>query len=258
MPTFFLLMKIKLTQSQKHLLLEYQKRAYSFDWDDNILFMPTQIYLEKKVKGEWVPVSISTEEFREVRNLIGKEFRYPNNNLTQAFKDFRDYDAFIRDTKESLRKKSFGPSFNKFIEALEYGNDFSIITARGNPPQAIKEGIKIIIDTIFTDEQKEKMEQAALTIQKHAFAAACGISAYITGLTVDVTTLAFTPPGAEEPITMSSCGALILPDVEYMKETNVERYQLYSEILGVTLSNAMFLDSEWANVAAFDHQLFEG
>ena len=110
----------------------------------------------------------------------------------------------------------------------------------------------------MSDEQKEKMEQAALTIQKHAFAAACGISAYITGLTVDVTTLAFTPPGAEEPITMSSCGALILPDVEYMKETNVERYQLYSEILGVTLSNAMFLDSEWANVAAFDHQLFEG
>jgi hypothetical protein len=110
----------------------------------------------------------------------------------------------------------------------------------------------------MSDEQKEKMEQAELTIQRHAFAAACGISAYITGLTVDVTTLSFTPPGAEEPITISSCGALILPDFEYMKETNAERYQLYSELLGVTLANSNFQDSEWANLAAFDHQLFEG
>ena len=150
-------MKIKLSQYQKSLLLEFKKRAYSFDWDDNILFMPTQIYLEKKVGDGWVPVSISTEEFREIRNKIGTDYKYGNDDLFYAFKDFRDYDAFIKDTKEALRKKAFGPSFNKFIEALEYGNDFSIITARGNPPNAIKEGIKVIIDTVFTKEQKEKM-----------------------------------------------------------------------------------------------------
>ena len=150
-------MKIKLNQYQKSLLLEFKKRAYSFDWDDNILFMPTQIYLDKKVGDEWIPVLVGTEEFREIRNKIGKEFRYGNNDLYYAFKDFRDYGAFIKDTKEALRKKSFGPSFNKFIEALLYGNDFSIITARGNPPKAIKDGIKVIIDTIFTEEQKEEM-----------------------------------------------------------------------------------------------------
>lgn len=150
-------MKIKLSQYQKSLLLEFKKRAYSFDWDDNILFMPTQIYLEKKVGDGWVPVLVSTEEFRDIRNKIGKDYKYGKDNLLYAFKDFRDYDAFIRDTKTALRKKSFGPSFKKFIEALEYGNDFSIITARGNPPKAIKDGIKIIIDTVFTDEQKEKM-----------------------------------------------------------------------------------------------------
>ena len=55
-------MKLKLTNSQHKLLLEFQKRAYSFDWDDNILFMPTRIYLEKKVGKGWVPVSFSTEE----------------------------------------------------------------------------------------------------------------------------------------------------------------------------------------------------
>lgn len=150
-------MKLKLNQYQKHLLLEFKKRAYSFDWDDNILFMPTQIYLDKKVGDGWVPVLVGTEEFREIRSKIGKEYRYGNDDLYYAFKDFRDYDAFIKDTKEALRKKSFGPSFDKFIEALLYGNDFSIITARGNPPKSIKDGIKLIIDTLFTEEQKEKM-----------------------------------------------------------------------------------------------------
>ena len=150
-------MRLRLNQRQKSLLMEFKKRAYSFDWDDNILFMPTKIHLDKKVGDGWVPVSVSTEEFREIRNLIGGKYRYGNDDLYYAFKDFRDYDAFIRDTKEALRKKSFGPSFDKFIEALVYGNDFSIITARGNPPKAIKDGIKIIIDTIFSEEQKEEM-----------------------------------------------------------------------------------------------------
>lgn len=151
-------MKIKLSQYQKNLLLEFKKRAYSFDWDDNILFMPTKIHLEKKVDTEWIPVLVGTEEFREIRDKIGKDYRYGKNDLYYAFKDFREYDAFIRDTKEALRKKSFGPSFGKFKEALLYGNDFSIITARGNPPKAIKDGIKLIIDTLFTNEEKKMME----------------------------------------------------------------------------------------------------
>ena len=151
-------MNIKLTDHQHKLLLEFQKRAYSFDWDDNILVMPTRIYLEKKVGNGWVPVSISTEEFRDIRKLLGKEFRYIDNNPLKAFVDFRDYDAFIRDTKESLKKNNYGPSFDKFKEALSYASDFSIITARGNPPKAIKEAIKIIIDTELTEEEKNQMK----------------------------------------------------------------------------------------------------
>ena len=43
-------------------------RGYSFDWDDNILFMPTTIKMEKKESLVWVPVNVSTEEFAELRN----------------------------------------------------------------------------------------------------------------------------------------------------------------------------------------------
>ena len=154
----FFTMNIKLTEYQHKLLLEFQKRAYSFDWDDNILMMPTRIKLEKKVGKGWVPVSISTEEFREIRKLIGGKFRYVDNDLKKSFADFRSHDAFIRDTLEALNNRSLGPSFDKFKEALSYGSDFSIITARGNPPAAIKEAIKIIIDKELSKEEKTQMK----------------------------------------------------------------------------------------------------
>ena len=42
-------------------------RGYSFDWDDNILFMPTKIKLEKKDGLNWVPINVSTEEFCRIK-----------------------------------------------------------------------------------------------------------------------------------------------------------------------------------------------
>ena len=150
-------MKIQLTESQYELLVEFQKRAYSFDWDDNILMMPTQIHLEKRVGEEWIPVDASTSEFAELRHEIGKEFRFLNDDPEEAFADFRDYDAFQRDTRIAIQKKSFGPSFDKFKEALMYGNDFSIITARGNSPKALKDGVRLLIDLSFSDQEKDTM-----------------------------------------------------------------------------------------------------
>ncbi len=173
-------MNIKLTESQYKLLKEFKKRAYSFDWDDNILMMPTRIHQDYNVNsndftdfgGEgnniWVPVSVSTEQFRSVRHKLGKEFRYPNDDILSAFKDFRDYDAFIEDTKEALSYRRYGPSFKKFKEALISGSDFSIITARSNPPQAIKDGIKLIIKNMGWLEEKEMEKNLnGLTIDEY-------------------------------------------------------------------------------------------
>ena len=96
-------MKLKLTESQYKLLKEFKKRAYSFDWDDNILMMHTRIHLDYNINGlAWAPVSVSTEQFRSVRHKLGTEFRYLNNDISQSFKDFRSYDAFIKDVGESL------------------------------------------------------------------------------------------------------------------------------------------------------------
>ena len=154
-------MNIKITESQYKILKETKKKVYSFDRDDNILNMPTRIHLDYSVNGLlWVPVSVSTEQFRSVRHKIGTEFRYLNDDIKQSFKDFRDYDAFIRDVKNALNSGSYsyGPSFNKFKEALKSGSDFSIITARSNSPQAIKDGIKILIDRTFKYDERKEME----------------------------------------------------------------------------------------------------
>jgi hypothetical protein len=38
---------------------------YAFDWDDNILYMPTAIRMERKEGDEWVPEDVSTAKFAE-------------------------------------------------------------------------------------------------------------------------------------------------------------------------------------------------
>ena len=42
-------------------------RGYSFDWDDNILHMPTKIAIDYNNGTEWVPTLITTEMFSKVR-----------------------------------------------------------------------------------------------------------------------------------------------------------------------------------------------
>jgi len=126
-------------------------RGYAFDWDDNILFMPTKINMQKNENGEWVDIKVSTEEFADVRNN-------PDYRLTPyAFDDFARPETFIRDVKIAIEGSKFAPSFEKFKEALTYANPFSIITARGTPPSAVKEGVKLLIGGTFNVSEIDKM-----------------------------------------------------------------------------------------------------
>jgi hypothetical protein len=40
---------------------------YMFDWDDNILHMPTKIHLERQVEGRWEPYPVSPSQFALIR-----------------------------------------------------------------------------------------------------------------------------------------------------------------------------------------------
>jgi hypothetical protein len=126
-------------------------RGYSFDWDDNILYMPTQIKMEKKDGLRWDPINVGTEEFAELRND-------PDYRLTDhAFMDFADPQTFISDVNKAIEEEKFAPSFEKFKESLINANPFSIITARGTPAHAIKEGVRILIGTTFTTQEVNTM-----------------------------------------------------------------------------------------------------
>ena len=149
-------------ESQKKFKLSY----YAFDWDDNILHMPTTIHMDRLVEGKWHPISILPPEFALIRN--NKEYRIRDNDPDKAYIEFKDYGprggkSFIKDIEYSLSHRKFGPSWNTFIKCLVEGSIFAIITARGHEYNTIKEGVKYVIDNCLSKEEKDKMYVNCLT-----------------------------------------------------------------------------------------------
>lgn len=132
-------------------------KYYAFDWDDNIVTMPTQIIL---LSDEDEEVGMSTEDFADYRGMIGKEpFEYKNKMIVGYADDpYRNFgvkgdNAFIVD---SLLAKP-GPSWNDFVEAINGGSIFSIITARGHTPSVLREAIYNMIVTNHNGISKESL-----------------------------------------------------------------------------------------------------
>jgi hypothetical protein len=138
---------------------ERNLRLYALDWDDNILGMPTKIYLKDKVGNS---IGMPTDHFAEYRHLIGKEpFEYEDSTIVgfdeDPFRDFTHPETFLSDTIKAVKKNRFSPSFEKFKETLIYANPFSIITARGHSPKVIKKGVKLFINIALTPQEKQEM-----------------------------------------------------------------------------------------------------
>jgi hypothetical protein len=131
-------------------------RYWAFDWDDNILDMPTKILMDQKVGSDWKPVEVSTADFAQVRNDV-ENYRIRNGSPEEAFSEFRDTgsrgsEAFIEDVEHCISDSHFGPAFENFLECLSEGGIFSIITARGHEPESIRRGVEYIIDNILTQK----------------------------------------------------------------------------------------------------------
>lgn len=148
-------------QKFKEFILEsssLELHFYSFDWDDNILHMPTVIHMDKKEGEKWVPVDVSTSDFANVRN-DKENYRLRDNDPSFAFSEFRDSGprgemAFLTDVKKALNEGLLGPSWDAFIECLKEGAIFSIITARGHEPSTIRKAVEHIIDNVLNEDEK--------------------------------------------------------------------------------------------------------
>ncbi len=135
-------------------------KYYAFDWDDNIVNMPTVIHMEKLIDGDWVPTDVSTSEFAEVRG--DKENWRLLSDPEKSFSEFRDTGprgevAFLEDLKHAIELGNYGPAWDDFIECLTTGSLFAIITARGHEPKAIRTGIEWLLDNVLSPDQMYDM-----------------------------------------------------------------------------------------------------
>ena len=120
-------------------------KYYAFDWDDNLMYMPTKIILRDENDNE---VPMSTEDFAEHRHQIGKEeFDYKGNKIVgyadQPYRNFRE--GGDKQFKIDAMKAKTGPAWSDFVEAVNNGSIFAIITARGHTPNVLKSAVYNLI-----------------------------------------------------------------------------------------------------------------
>ena len=146
---------------------DWDLKYYIFDWDDNILHMPTRIHLERRgPDGVWRPVAVTTSVFSLVRN-DRENYRPPDGDWESSFREFRDFaeleeSTFLRDTRAALEpirsgREQGAPSFFRFKKALVEGRLFAIVTARGHGPESIRAGVQYFIDEMLSAEERKTM-----------------------------------------------------------------------------------------------------
>jgi len=137
---------------------------YFFDFDDNVAFLTTPMFLfHRESKNE---IEISSRELAAHSGQIGKagiyaDYIFDHDPVTGSFRRFRDKDlswierltgrkqVFIQDLAAALGVPDInwkGPSWNCFYHAVFNGRPMALITARGHHPKTIKEGIRLWVD----------------------------------------------------------------------------------------------------------------
>eukprot|EP00927_Polykrikos_kofoidii_P059366 TRINITY_DN54529_c0_g1_i1.p1 TRINITY_DN54529_c0_g1~~TRINITY_DN54529_c0_g1_i1.p1 ORF type:complete len:291 (-),score=56.52 TRINITY_DN54529_c0_g1_i1:65-937(-) len=139
----------------EELHLEY----HMFDWDDNVMIMPTQIWMQDKSSGEIL--SFSTAEFAIRRGDPG--LGPVNGDFEESFREFRDGEGggdFEGDLKRALSGPAEdwqGPALGDFRQALIDGKLFAIVTARGHSEEILRRSITGFINTLLSAKERREM-----------------------------------------------------------------------------------------------------
>lgn len=143
-------------------------KYYIFDWDDNVLCMPTRIHMERlDSRGCWVPHVCSTSTYSVIRTDTA-HYRYPGNDRRMAFVEFQDEKtplgggSFLEDVDRALDAVVSGRrrpplSFATFRRTLVEGRLFAIVTARGHEPETLRRGVERFIERVLTPDEREEM-----------------------------------------------------------------------------------------------------
>jgi len=127
---------------------------YFFDIDDNLLFLPTSIYLwnaEHKTER-----AVSSGEFATIQPMLGRVGEWQDWSIGQGtFRNFRDtpnVDAeqqpFIKDLRAAMRGDIpwQGPSWPLLVHAAAQQRWIAMITARGHAAETIEAGLRVLVD----------------------------------------------------------------------------------------------------------------
>jgi len=124
--------------------MEY--KAYSFDLDDNLVSIPTVVYL--KDKNENIK-EFSTLEFEKIR---GNMEELGLREFSDSFLNFDLDEAFFKDLEKSI----IAGSWKNLVNCVtKHASVFAIITARRHDKEALRKGIKILIFKNFTKKNFE-------------------------------------------------------------------------------------------------------
>ncbi len=133
---------------------------YFFDFDDNVVHLPTEIILFSKTNPDQNR-RISTEHFAKIQHEIGKPetdwhmFETRDDPKEGSFQRFREQphlglndQPLIEDMIAALKHPFVewrGPSWDFFVHAVNNNRPISVITARGHHPHTIRRAIDKLV-----------------------------------------------------------------------------------------------------------------
>lgn len=138
---------------------------YFFDLDDNVLHLPSPIYVFHRETGE--ERALSSGEFAHQKHLIGQPgplqdfvLKFEDDKSFRRFRDWKGLNVFEEDVRSALKNPDFqwkGPSWDFFYHAVYNKRPMTIITARGHDPSYIKMGLRVLVEAGFLPHEPEFM-----------------------------------------------------------------------------------------------------
>lgn len=135
---------------------------YFFDYDDNVVHLPTKIVLFHRDTHQ--ELHVSTAEYASIYQYLGEPgTEWENFELRDhpqgSYRNFREQPKELLDGKEqpliedmiTALKNPFlewrGPSWDFFYKAVKNNRPIAIITARGHHPHTIRRAINLLVQS---------------------------------------------------------------------------------------------------------------
>jgi hypothetical protein len=143
---------------------------YLFDFDDNIMFLKTPLFVRNLATGD--VKEVSTTDFAEIRIKLGevgpwKDYEiYDVDGPKGTYGHFRDIPAdelqpgqkqhFVEDVEKAIAgdlQEWQAPSWKLFVWACQKQRPLAIITARGHSPETIQAGVRVLVQHGLIDQE---------------------------------------------------------------------------------------------------------